>query len=144
MVHTARPLELAMVATQNAFDPHEFELLLKRDRGKCKTISRQTSPRSLTPSDPAKIPASSQAVGVPVNTIPRPTTLPFQPNGHLSHPPTSEPVDECVRRHFNLPDTWLHEEKMPLTGLCNRLIVMSTLNVAQFSNFGLTPFRPMS
>jgi hypothetical protein len=41
------------------------------------------------------------------------------------------------------PNHGLHEEKMSLTGLCNRLVIMSTRMVAPLSNVRLTSFRPV-
>jgi len=136
-------LEPIDFAIQNAFDQFESDLLVERDLGARKTVVSNLSSIRNTLFILPRPPPRHRLLGLPLKLLfARPrfcvsgitawSTRP-QANLLLGSPDCSSHL--CIGK--------LRKKKMSLTGLCNRLIFMSTHNVVQFLSFRLTPFRPM-
>lgn len=117
--------------------------MLERECEECKTVIVQRPHNQSHPFIPPRSPSRHRLMGLPTALfLARPhcratlrTTLPICLQANLS---TYRP-DRASHR----PNIGLREEKMLLTGLCNRLVVMSTRVSVKFPTFRLASFRSM-
>lgn len=116
---STRPLRSAKFATQNTFNWFDPDFAVRSSRASFRRFV-----------------LSASRPGHPIHGFQLPALPRFVPVAESSYPSLRLPRAEARRS--------LHSEKMPLTNLCNQLIVTGTRRTPQLSSFGLTPvFRPL-